>query len=383
MIRKNKCQFKKVILHVGSEKTGSTSIQHSLNRSRELLLSNGVFYPPGRPGHDHQAIFGSCFTAKADLLLYNHNHDELQSLIARDRDYLYTLEKSFRETQADTLLFSYEGFCHLTIDSFKDMKLFLGKYCDEFQIVFYVRTPLSYAASAMSQRVKMGLRACESDGDIPFVNYQDILERICCVFDKSQINVRFFSKEILPNGNVVLDFLSLLNLPKYVEENIISKGRNKNYSLSQEALVIGDKMAELLNGYIPPIEFNNKRLIGSVFLRAIKGQNIQLTVLQHEEILKHTAPHVEYISREFGITMKNEPSTTRKPLGISETTIEYTAKMLLRILVPDFKRPIEDSARDESKLNRLFILRVMLTAKIFIFIRAAYRRFRPIILAIR
>lgn len=360
MTRENEGRFKKVILHVGSDKTGSTSLQLFLDKSRDLLLRNSVLYPPYQSGTSHK-IFGSCFVSEADLLSYNDHQDELQAILDRNRDYLCLLEKLFRETDAEILLISYEGLSHLDAASFVKMKVFLEKYCDEFEIVLYVRPPLSYAASSLSQRVKLGRRICGDDeATIPCLNHQGILETIGGVFKKSQINVRLFSRETFPGGNVVLDFLSLLNLPKHVEEKVISKVRNRNFSLSQEALEIGDRMVELLDGYIPPNEFNRKRLIGSVYLPAIKGQKFQLTDLQQEAILKRSAPHIEYLSKEFDMVMPEEIFPVYKPLRISQATIDFTAKALLRILAPDFRPPTEGFSRNKGKLNKYFIFKVIL-----------------------
>lgn len=102
-MRKKENRFKKVIVHVGPDKTGSTSIQYSLNRSRDILLKNGIFYPPCGPGSVRHHIFGSYFTSESDLLAYNEDSylKERQLIIARDRDYLHSMEESFHETQAD------------------------------------------------------------------------------------------------------------------------------------------------------------------------------------------------------------------------------------------------------------------------------------------
>lgn len=383
--RKKESRFKKIILHVGPDKTGSTSIQFSLNRSRDLLLNNGVFYPPCPPCRINHGVLGSYFTSESNLLEYNDNDnlDEHELIVARDRAYLRTIENSFCETQADTLVLSYEGFVHLTEDALKKMKQFLEKYCDVFEIVFYVRAPLSYAISSMSQHVKTARRACKDHGDVSIVNYKVLLGKLCRCFGKDRINVRLFSKDSLPNGNVILDFLSLLNLSTIIEKKVVANGRNRSFSLSHEALLIGDKMIELLDGYLSPFEFNHERHIGSVFLPAIKGRKILLTDFQREEILKQTAPHVEYLYKEFGITMNKEPRAMYKPLRISEDTINFTANELLRVLVPDFKQPIQDSDRDERKLNRLFILRVMLTVKVLKYMLAGYRRLRSGILTLR
>ncbi|NQY74744.1 MAG: hypothetical protein HRT90_08285 [Candidatus Margulisbacteria bacterium] len=377
MTTTNKTKIKKVILHIGSEKTGSTSIQMLLRKSQKLLLSNGILYPSTLSHDLHHAIFCSCFTAEADLLQYNLGRDRIQVLLERDKGYLCAFEKLLLETHAHTVILSYEGFWRLTEDSLNEVRAFLENYCDEIKIVFYARPPLAYAKSAMSQRVKMGRRVGEND-DLFFVNYQDILDKFGQVFGKSQIDVRLFSKETLPAGNVVLDFLSLLNLPKRTAEKVIRKGRNRNASLSQEAWAIGDRIAELLDGYVPPNEFNNKRAFGLLFLPAIKGQKFQLTDSQQKTILELTEPQTEYLAREFGINIQERLHTGHKPLRISKDTVDYTARALLRLLVPEFNPPTETPAPNGCNLDRCFIIKVMLKTKVLVIALPAYRRLRSV-----
>ena len=298
-------------------------------------------------------------------------------LLERNKNYLCLLEKLLLETQAHTVLFSSEGLCHLTENSFHEMKGFFEKYCDEIQIVFYVRPPLAYAKSAMSQRVKTSRRASVDEDNLPFINHQDILEKMGRVFGRTHIEVRLFSRETLLSGNVVLDFLSVLNLPKHVTDQVIRKGRNRNSSLSQEALAIGDRMAELLDGYLTPREFNHKRAIGLVFLPAIKGQKIQLTDSQQKTVMERTAPQTAYLAREFDITIQERPHTDYKPLRISKGTVDYTARALLRLLAPDFKQPVESPVPKGLNLDRAFIFKVMLKTRMIAIILPIYRRFRP------
>ena len=42
-------QYKKLILHIGTGKTGSSSIQDSLGESRDILLEHNICYPNTRP----------------------------------------------------------------------------------------------------------------------------------------------------------------------------------------------------------------------------------------------------------------------------------------------------------------------------------------------
>ncbi len=362
--KQKKAKFKKVILHVGPDKTGSTSIQSALGGSRELLLENNVFYPlTSLDVESRHHIFGSCFTSGEELFVYNpqFNKKNLEELLDRDRQYLLYLSRELDETQADIVVLSCEGFVHLSDIALDKMKRFLDQYCDTVEVVLYARAPLSYATSAMSQRVKTGKRMWQNQ-HIPILIYEIFLKRLSLVFGKHQLNVRLYSKESLPQGNVVLDFLSLLNLSSQVERRIIRKETSRNPSLSQEGLLIGDRMVELLNGYIATgREFRKERNLGEKYLPAIQGRKIHLTDRQQEIILAHAKPHLTYLNKEFGIHFHEENQYIYQPLAIYEHTIDFTAKVLLNVLVPDFDISVMESKKQsDEKLKKSGEVRVLL-----------------------
>ena len=51
---------KRLILHIGTHKTGSTSIQKTLDLNRKLLASNGFFFPAVQPSN-HSVSFYPIF----------------------------------------------------------------------------------------------------------------------------------------------------------------------------------------------------------------------------------------------------------------------------------------------------------------------------------
>ena len=49
----------KAFLHIGTAKTGTTTIQHFIHKNKKHLLQNGYLYPcrPGKTNHEKLAIF--------------------------------------------------------------------------------------------------------------------------------------------------------------------------------------------------------------------------------------------------------------------------------------------------------------------------------------
>jgi len=329
-------KFKKVILHIGPDKTGSTSIQKTLDAGRELLLQQGVFIGP----NGKQAILGSCMSPEPREFEYNRLHSQGmndQAIQKRDSHYITSLRKQLSETQADILVLSAEGFAYLPELAFARFKEFLSEYCEEIEIVLYIREPLSFAKSAMSQRVKTGERAWEGIS-VPILPYRSIIENLLAVFDKKQLNLRLFARESLPKGNVVLDFLSLLDLPKGVQGKLEQLTPSENSSLTQEGLLVGDRMIELLDGFLSfGPEFSKKTGIGKVFLPRIQGQKIRLTGSQTKVILSSSKSHTDYLEQEFGLHLQSEQNQIEGQAPLTGDMIDFSARTLLNVLVPDFE----------------------------------------------
>ena len=58
----------KLILHIGSEKTGTTAIQRFFKKNRERLIQNGIYYPlaPMVPDGNHR--WGPLFANNNDYI---------------------------------------------------------------------------------------------------------------------------------------------------------------------------------------------------------------------------------------------------------------------------------------------------------------------------
>ena len=133
---------RKLLLHVGTHKTGSTSLQHQLSAHREHLLSKGVCYPltnrpplPNKRKHRnlHAALTNSpaAFAQEKAILL-----DE------------------FAQSGAETLLLSGEGLWRL---SAKAMGL-LREMTEDFDIAIlcYLRRQDMFLESWWNQQCKEG-----------------------------------------------------------------------------------------------------------------------------------------------------------------------------------------------------------------------------------
>ncbi|MDV6253337.1 hypothetical protein [Vibrio sp. EA2] len=215
---------KKLVLHIGTEKTGTTSIQESLYANRNSLIEDSGVYFMQSLGEKNNQKLPSSFMAlnKKDNYFVNLGVDTEEERIAFKEKVLVGFDKEFNliPKHVEQVVISSEHFqSRLTSDSeVEQLFLFLKKYFSEVKVVCYVREQYSYFLSSYSTKIKSGrvlsvedyMEQCNSSN--PFFNHYIMLEIWSRFFGKENIIVKEFKKEKLLNGDVVEDFYSLLNL---------------------------------------------------------------------------------------------------------------------------------------------------------------------------
>ena len=100
--------MKKVYIHIGTEKTGTTSIQNVLAKNRESLLKNDYCYPssPGVKNHEFLAIY--CAPESTRDLRSKHGLMSDVSLSQFFSMFSKNLKNEFISSGANNIIFSNE-----------------------------------------------------------------------------------------------------------------------------------------------------------------------------------------------------------------------------------------------------------------------------------
>ncbi|MCB1444320.1 MAG: hypothetical protein KDJ87_00590 [Rhizobiaceae bacterium] len=147
---------RKIILHCGAPKTGSTSFQHMLYENRERMLKAGFFYPGvSRKKREEDDI---------RIVLSNLKGEGNRKKEVRQVRKL--IERLFAESGAHTLLISNEGL--LGKPAIKGNKTFLPKAAEsarlmaealdgyDVEVRFFIRDFAGFLPSWYVQQVRMG-----------------------------------------------------------------------------------------------------------------------------------------------------------------------------------------------------------------------------------
>lgn len=233
--------FKKCILHIGTEKTGTTAIQEYLRSNRNELKKRGVYHPVAADTeHSSQWEF---------VAIVHHapwNQDTGRELgitdkVSQDafRDQLCeTLDQEFQAAEnADTLVVSSEHFqSRLYLDrEISALKDFLEPWVETFEILVYFRRQDELALSLLSTRLKSSAQVT-LDNILKTLNsapkyyaYDEIYARWAKAFGDEAMRPRIYDPEHWPEDGLVADFCVATGIPK-----LSSVPHRQNRSLNRQ-----------------------------------------------------------------------------------------------------------------------------------------------------
>ncbi len=240
---------KEIILHIGIEKTGSTTLQSVGGVNRETLKQRGICYPiaPGAMNHTGLAIYASTGDTLKDLRLIAGLASE-QAFLAFQDKFPVQLRHEIEESGCERVWLSNE---HLSSRIRKPAEMLrlvhlLRSLAERIRIIIYLRDQPDLIVSQYSTSVRSGatreLRLPRSENDY-FFNFALMLERWSTIWNRETIDVRIFDRASLLNGDITADFF------KTIDEQLDATIRvpdGLNQSLNAHAL----QFLRIFNGHI-------------------------------------------------------------------------------------------------------------------------------------
>lgn len=248
--------MKRVILHIGTEKTATKSLQQFFYMNHREFEKAGVWYPCSEEldycyGNGHFPLPASLFEACPEFIP-PEKHFDPDTLFAR-------LKRDIQSREEPTTLLSAEHFSSRCSQA--DHVRQIGKHLQglEVRIIVYVRPQHELLVSAYSTYLKNGGRErlnrlatahCLKPGLIYF-DYLQMMQHWGDVFGQDKITVRVFQKDRMKNRNIFDDVLSVLGMARTA--SLQMPGR-LNPSISNEAA----EFIHLANRHFPVLKEDNR-----------------------------------------------------------------------------------------------------------------------------
>ena len=214
----------KCILHIGTEKTGTTTLQHFLHANKLQLQEQGygVLNSVGKGNNRRLANYAMRNNHKDD---YSKAHNILteERKIEYDKETKTIFENEINSLKNDchTIIITSEHFHSRCIydDEVEKLKNLLTIYFDKIEIVVYLRPQIDVAISLYTTILRSG-GISEFTQFLPkncninniYYDYDNLLQRWTNVFGKKSVFPKIFDPKLFIEGDLIKDFLGLIKI---------------------------------------------------------------------------------------------------------------------------------------------------------------------------
>ena len=212
---------KKLYIHIGSPKTGTSAIQKYLNDNKELHEKMGIYYP--LIGRSAQLENEKPFFINGTFLTYNnYNHEEAKKI------FLNFLKSKFNKMiLSEEVLFLdhiYNKKALLFLNR-KNILNILSKF--DVNIVIFLRLPLQYLCSLWKEYLMYGDKRSldEFICNYPIENSFWLIKSLQKILGSNKVIIRTYTSES------VNDFLDIVNIS---QRNIRNTKRKINLSYTRK-----------------------------------------------------------------------------------------------------------------------------------------------------
>jgi hypothetical protein len=270
-------------LHIGVQKTGTTSIQQTMFKNRDALLAQGINYLPFDANHGGFLI--SLLSEKPhkerrNIRRYVDTPEKAASYNASNRE---RLTQVLSGNQSPKILISGEGLSLIPEEDVRRLKQMFDPYAAAYRVVVYARDPYEFANSASLQRIKSGATLANA-GPPPLPKYRRKIQKYLDIFGRENVDIRIFDPRHFVGGDLISDFLVALGEPAELKDRL--QIRRANQSISHEAAMIMSEANIAIPAQVDGIA-NRARAFGfHVRVGDIKGEKFSIdpnVYLQRED----------------------------------------------------------------------------------------------------
>jgi len=331
-----------LILHIGTEKTGTTTIQEFLHLNRNLLAGMGIYFPKSIGVRNHRPLASWCLPDnRNDIYLRMNNLTGCHERKAWKVAFIEKFEEELvhMKPEIKRVIISSEHFSSLLNQpsEIETLKLLLDKWFSHIKVIVYLRRQDLLAVSLFNTAMKAGLRQKSIfvgfSPQYKYFGYKNLLDKWCLVFGKGSIHPCIFEKWEWKNNDLLADFRNICRIPEGLNYKL---PEDKNLSYSETTHEVAILFNSLFKNDLSGNDLNTLRKIRHQLMETVNkkypgpGKNpLRQEAVDYYEIFKESNNIVaqEWFGREklfnedFSMYTENLPSTDHQ---------------LVKLLVEDF-----------------------------------------------
>lgn len=300
----------KLYLHIGTSKTGTTTLQDLLYENNSVLNKHGIHFLQTGGHANNRGLVAYCMNDdRSDAYIESRNINEIDKRLAFRNKIDKELETELQNLPENikSIVVSSEHF-HSQTSSEEEIKRtfnFFKKYFDDIEVLCYVREQSERCVSLYSTAIKSGkyrhplsLMVGNCEPDNYYYNYFDQLSKWAEVYGKENLTVRLFQREALLGGDLIKDFFSII-FPQ-IDPTILKIAQSKNESFNAKGQLFGRLINIAVNevdsdGSYNSLRFKTLKKIALEF----KGKGEDIDEVLYKEIYSRFSESNIKLNEEF------------------------------------------------------------------------------------
>nr|WP_115093341.1 hypothetical protein [Synechococcus sp. UW106] len=204
--------MKKLIVHIGLPKTGTSSLRDFFRLNAHYLNEKKIFLPLLDNIQLKDAFLQDAALSKRSFRPSHYSSWE-DKVSASKNNYERLVDFAENLNDDDILILSSEFFAGKKTDIPK-LKKYADDFFDDVRVIVYLREQGSWAVSSASTRALNGKGiSLLRPGEMAHMDYKYLLSKWSASFSKEQLIVRRYGKNYLKNQDTIADFIDSLDLP--------------------------------------------------------------------------------------------------------------------------------------------------------------------------
>lgn len=227
-----------LLLHIGTGKTGSSSIQSFLQENAERLSEYGVMLPGSLGAQNHRRLPAIVQSGRpTDTFLRMKGITDRAKQDATRTAWLAEFREEIAASTASSCIISAEHLSSLDSREVAELKAILTDLFSSIRVLVYLRDPVDYAVSMYDTAIKVGglltrPRPPKRGGE---TDYEALLKAWVTVFGREAMTVRLFDRCELHQGEIVADFAQAAKID--TTGFTVPKAKNPSMNLLGQALL--------------------------------------------------------------------------------------------------------------------------------------------------
>ncbi|MEM6413734.1 MAG: hypothetical protein AAF720_03660 [Pseudomonadota bacterium] len=319
----------KIFLHIGCEKTGTTSVQRYFSENRARLSEQQILYPKSVGASNHFDLSVYCLDDNKITALRRRRQAVDTASINKART---DIEKAFRAECARVcptrIVLSSEQLSSnvTTQQEIERLRSLLGDFGAPIEIILYVRRQDDLAVSSYSTQVKAGATYKFDTGKISSRNIKYNYEKMCKLWTQfpgdTRLTVRLYDRRVLAGGDVVTDICQLIG----VDTDGFVKPPDANKTLDPTTL----EVLRCLNTHLPQHgdPQNLRGNLQDIFASLSSNEKLTIADVEAEQIMTALRTENEWVRARYFSDLEFDPfevrargskNTLNKDLSLDET----------------------------------------------------------------